>query len=86
MSEKSTNTLENLLKQLGSHVLVAILAALITTTFAIGGYKEKIDHVITENAESQVVMKGLATEMINLRVEVAGLRGEMRLNRETPRK
>ena len=67
----------NLVKQLGSYITVALLTALVTTSLAVGQYKNKIDTVITENMRLQQTLVGLSKDLNDLRVEVSFLRGEM---------
>lgn len=67
----------NILKQLGSHIIIALLTALVTVSLALGSYRNKIDTIILENNRLNTTLVSLSKDLNDLRVEVSFLRGEM---------
>ncbi len=64
-----------------SHLFVALITAIVTISYALGSYRDKIDTLMTENAQTRSITQKLDDSMTDLRVEVGKLRLEMELNR-----
>ncbi len=69
------------LRAAGSHIIIALITALVTVALALGSYRTKIDVLVAEQSRSQQSFTELSVALNNLRVEVATLSGEMRKRR-----
>lgn len=60
-----------------THIITAVISALITISLSAGSYKTKLDTVILDNVEMKVVMKELSVSLNTLSIQVAKLSQKM---------
>ncbi len=71
----------NIFSNVGSHLIVALLTALITVSFALGSYKQKIDILYQDKVHIEASFVSLSGDLNALRNEVSKLRIEMEYSR-----
>lgn len=73
----------DVIKTVGTHLITATLAALVTFFIAIGSYREKIDALTLAGAKTQSAVEQLTANMGELRLQMVEIKTEMRLNRRS---
>lgn len=65
------------IKGIQSHILVALISALITVSLALGSYKERINNLAEENTRIVHSIDNLTGTLHSLELQVVALRQEM---------